>query len=169
MLRWEGLLLAMLVGVTVVGVAEGVGDDAGSPLGDLHHDASTYGMPYHLFLERFGPRVRSSSVKTWGEAGNLEPEREVFLALDEDLDGLISDEEIQHFPELVPPPVMTRELFDYKYAADDRADLEVVDAAFAELDTNQDGELDNKESRLITATLQRLVAEKQGAGSKDEV
>jgi len=49
------------------------------------------GMVYYQFLERFGPRIRHSP-KQW------ESERKVFLALDEDLDGLISDREIQNFP-----------------------------------------------------------------------
>ena len=152
MLRWTAMLL---FAVWLLPTATSAGD------GVLHHDASTYGMAYHSFVERFGGRVRASPAD-WGKSGTLEPEREVFLALDEDLDGIVSDEEIQRFSELVPPPAMSRTLFDAKYGSDERADPEVVDAAFTLLDKDKNDELNKEEAAHITTTLQNLANEKAG-------
>ena len=57
----------------------------------IHESEVVGGMTYHKFVERFGDRIKASP-RRWPDP------RAVFRELDEDIDGMLSDREIQEFP-----------------------------------------------------------------------
>jgi|EP01049_Picozoa_sp_SAG25_P003359 hypothetical protein len=87
-------VLLLAVSTLLLGCIDAIDTDAhhGAPDDQhrIHETMEIGGMTYHKFVERFGERMEASP-RQWPDP------RAVFRELDEDLDGMLSDREIQEF------------------------------------------------------------------------